>query len=92
MDGEEAAVELSADRFSFSDLIGRPVRDQSGRKLGRIYEVRGHWERDGSIVLDELMVGRRALLRRMRGPASGTGGIPWQAVSEVSGDGIVVTR
>jgi len=85
-------VELSSGGFSFSGLIGQVVRDQSGRRLGRVYEVRGHWERDGSIVLDELMVGRRALLRRMRGPAPGAGGIPWQAVSEVSGDGVVVTR
>jgi sporulation protein YlmC with PRC-barrel domain len=92
MDGEEAAVELSADRFSFSDLIGQVVRDQSGRTLGRVYEVRGHWEHGASIVLDELMVGRRALLRRMRGPGPEAGGIPWQAVNEVSGDGIVVTR
>lgn len=85
-------MELSSDRLAFSELIGRAVRDQSGRKLGRVYEVRGHWERDGSIVLDELMVGRRALLRRMRGPGPGPGGIPWQAVSEASGDGIVVRR
>jgi len=56
-------VELSSGGFSFSGLIGQVVRDQSGRRLGRVYEVRGHWERDGSIVLDELMVGRRALLR-----------------------------
>lgn len=84
-------MELSG-RRSFSELIGRIVRDQSGRKLGRVYEVRGHWERDRSIVLDELLVGRRALLRRLRGPGPGDRGIPWATVTEVSDDGIVVSR
>jgi sporulation protein YlmC with PRC-barrel domain len=84
-------VELSRDRISFSDLIGRVVRDQSGRRLGRVYEVRGHWEDDGSVVLDELLVGRRALLRRLRGPGADDRGIPWPAVAEISDDGIVVS-
>jgi sporulation protein YlmC with PRC-barrel domain len=92
MDGEEAAVELSEERRAFSGLIGQVVRDQDGRKLGRVYEVRGHWEGDQAIVLDELLVGRRALLRRLHGPGPGERGIPWAAVSEVSEDGIVVSR
>jgi sporulation protein YlmC with PRC-barrel domain len=85
-------VELSASPIAFSELIGRVVRDQSGRRLGRVYEVRGRWERDNSVVLDELMVGRRALLRRLHGPGPDARGIPWSAVSEVSPDGIVVSR
>lgn len=85
-------MELNAERSAFSGLIGRVVRDQDGRKLGRVYEVRGHWEPDRSILLEELLVGRRALLRRLRGPGPGERGIPWAAVSEISEDGIVVSR
>jgi hypothetical protein len=85
-------VELSAEPQAFSDLVGSPVRDQGGRSLGRVLEVRAHWERDGSVVLDELMVGRRALWQRLRGPDPGARGIPWEAVAERGADRIVIRR
>jgi sporulation protein YlmC with PRC-barrel domain len=83
-------VELSEKPGAFSDLIGSPVRDQSGRALGRVFEVRAHWERDGSIVLDELMTGGRALWRRLRGPGYMARGIPWANVIEIGDKGITV--
>jgi sporulation protein YlmC with PRC-barrel domain len=85
-------VELSPDRSALSALVGREVRDQSGRKLGRVWEVRAHWERDGAIVFDELLVGRGAMLKRLRGPGPDAHGISWQAVTEVADDRIVVSR
>jgi len=85
-------VELSPDRFALSALIGRRVRDQSGRRVGRVWEVRAHRERDGAIVFDELLVGRGAMLKRLRGPGPDAHGIPWQAVTEVTADRIVVSR
>ncbi len=83
-------MELNREPFAFSELIGRRVYDQSPRLLGRVFEVRAHWEADGSIVLDELLVGRRALLRRLRGPAQQCRGIPWEAVVEVGLEQIAV--
>jgi sporulation protein YlmC with PRC-barrel domain len=83
-------VELSPEPAAFSDLVGRPVRDQSGRALGRVYEARAHWERDGSIVLDELLVGRNGLWRRLRGFGDDDRGIPWEAVVELGGEHVVV--
>jgi sporulation protein YlmC with PRC-barrel domain len=83
-------VELSREPASFSDLVGRPVCDQRGRDLGRVFEARAHWERDGSIVLDELLVGRHGLWRRLRGPAGADRGIPWEAVVELGDEHIVV--
>ena len=85
-------MELSPRRGSFSDLVGRQVRDQGGRSLGRVFEVRAHWERDGSVVLDEVMVGRRSLWRRLRGPGSEAHGIPWENVVDADGDHLVVHR
>lgn len=82
-------MELNGRPTAFSGLSGSRVRDQSGRTLGRVYEVRAHWQRDGSIVVDELLVGRRALWRRLRGPSAEAHGIPWQSVTEV-GDGEIV--
>lgn len=82
-------MELSEPR-AISELIGRRVRDRSGRTLGRVVEARGHWEGDGTVVLDELLVGRRALLRRLRGPGPGAHGIPWHAVVELRDDALVV--
>jgi sporulation protein YlmC with PRC-barrel domain len=83
-------VELSPEPHAFSELIGLPVEDRSGRRIGRVFEVRAHWEGDGSIVLDELLVGRRALWRRLRGPGPDASGVPWQAVAEVGEARIVV--
>jgi sporulation protein YlmC with PRC-barrel domain len=82
-------VELSDQPFALSDLIGRPVRDASGRKLGRVFEVRGHREGEG-IVVDEILVGPRALLKRLRGPDAKARPIPWAQIREV-GEGIVIT-
>jgi sporulation protein YlmC with PRC-barrel domain len=80
-------VELS-EPFALSDVIGRPVCDRSGRRIGRAYELRAHWE-DGAVVVDEVLVGRGALLKRLRGPAAGAKGVRWESVVEV-GEQIVV--
>jgi sporulation protein YlmC with PRC-barrel domain len=81
-------VELSREPFALSDLIGRPVCDSSGARLGRVFEVRAHWQ-DGGIVIDELLVGRGALLKRLRGPTAAARGARWESVTEV-GEQIVV--
>jgi sporulation protein YlmC with PRC-barrel domain len=81
-------VELSDKPFALSDLIGRPVCDSSGRRLGHAFEVRAHWE-DDRIVIDELLVGRGSLLKRLRGPAADARGVRWENVIEL-GERIVV--
>ena len=50
--------------------------------LGRVFEAKAHWERDGTVVLDELIVGRNGLWRRLRGVGDDDRGIPWEAVVE----------
>ena len=82
-------MELSDGPHAFSELIGTSVVDQSGRSLGRVLEVKAHWERDGSVVFDELLVGRRALWLRLRGPRGDANGIPW-ALAEVGAEQITV--
>lgn len=81
-------MELSREPFALSDLIGKPVCDSSGRRLGRAYEVRAHWE-DGDIAIDEILVGRGSLLKRLRGPEASARGVRWENVTEV-GKRIVV--
>jgi sporulation protein YlmC with PRC-barrel domain len=81
-------VELSREPFALSDLIGKPVCDSSGRRLGRAYEVRAHWENEG-IAIDEILVGRGSLLKRLRGPEASARGVRWENVAEV-GERIVV--
>lgn len=83
-------MELSQKPTAFSSLIGQRVEDRSGRAIGRVYEARAHWQDDGSVVLDELMVGRRALWQRLRGPGASARGIPWESVIELGPDRIVV--
>lgn len=84
-------MELSEGRAAFSQLVGLPVVDQSGRSLGRVFEARARRERDGAIVIEELLVGRRALWQRLRGPGPDAHGIPWEAVAEI-GEGRIVVR
>ena len=75
-------MELSKETLAFSGLSGTPVVDQNQRKLGRVFEVRAHHERDGSIVLDEILVGRGSLLKRLRGPSAKARGIAWDSIVE----------
>ena len=76
-------MELSDGRGAFSSLVGCPVVDQSGRSLGRVFEARARRDRDGGVVIEELLVGRRALWQRLRGPGPDAHGIPWDAVAEI---------
>ena len=79
------------DPTALSELMGRKVVDQSGRRLGRVYETKGHWERDGTVVIDELILDRGGLRRRLRGPGGPEEqAFPWEAVVEMTGDTIVV--
>jgi sporulation protein YlmC with PRC-barrel domain len=81
-------VELSREPFALSDLIGKPVYDGSGRRLGRAFELRAHWE-EGSVVIDEVLFGRGSILKRLRGPGARARGARWESVAEV-GERIVV--
>ena len=83
-------MELREGPGAFSELIGLPVVSNSGRSIVRAFEVRAHWDGDGKLELDAVLVGRGALWRRLRGPASAAHGIPWQEISEVSSERIVV--
>ena len=75
--------------FALSDLIGKPVCDSSGRRLGRAFELRAHWEDGDRIVIDELLLGRGSLRKRLRGPEASARGVRWENVIEV-GEQIVV--
>jgi hypothetical protein len=78
---------------SLSELLGRKVVDQSGRRLGRVYEAKAHWERDGTVVVDELILDRGGLRRRLRGPGGPEEqAFCWEAVVELTGDAVVVRR
>jgi sporulation protein YlmC with PRC-barrel domain len=85
-------VELKGPR-ALSELLGRKVVDQSGRKLGHVYEAKAHWEGDGTVVIDELILDRGGLRRRLRGPGGPEEeAIPWEAVVELPDETVVVRR
>lgn len=78
---------------ALSELLGRKVVDQSGRRLGRVYEAKAHWERDGTVAIDELILSRGGLRRRLRGPGGGeTRSVPWDAVIDLPDERVVVRR
>lgn len=83
-------MELSGHR-ALSELLGRKVVDQSGRRLGRVYEVRGRWQRDRTVAVEGLILGRAGLWRRLRGPGThGVKVIPWEAVVSLEDEHVVV--
>ncbi len=80
------------ERGALSELLGRKVVDQSGRRLGRVREARGHWEGD-AVVIDELILDRGGLRRRLRGPGGPEEqAIPWEQVVEMPDETVVVRR
>lgn len=80
------------ERGALSELLGRKVVDQSGRRLGRVREARGHWE-DDAVVIDELILDRGGLRRRLRGPGGPEGEtIAWGQVVELVDETVVVRR
>jgi len=84
-------VELR-DPEALSELLGRKVIDQSGRRVGRVYEAKGHWERDGTVVIDELILSRGGLRRRLRGPGGPEEpSVPWESVIDLH-EHVVVRR
>jgi sporulation protein YlmC with PRC-barrel domain len=84
-------VELKGQR-ALSELLGRKVVDQSGHKLGRVREAKAHWEGE-AVVIDELLLDRGGLRRRLRGPGGPEGqAIPWEAVVELSDEKVIVRR
>jgi sporulation protein YlmC with PRC-barrel domain len=83
-------VELSGHR-ALSGLLGRRVVDQSGRRLGRVYELKGRWQPDRTIAVEGLILGRAGLWRRLRGPGThGANVIPWEAVVSLEDEHVVV--
>jgi sporulation protein YlmC with PRC-barrel domain len=54
---------MAAREIPLERLVGRTVRDVSGRELGRIEEVRAK-RRGGELVVVDYLVGRAALLER----------------------------
>jgi len=81
------------DPGALSELLGRKVIDQSGRRVGRVYEAKGHWERDGTVVIDELILSRGGLRRRLRGPGGPEEhSVPWESVIDLPDEHVVVRR
>lgn len=75
--------------LALSALIGTPVWERGGRRLGRVYEIRARRDR-GEFHVEGLLVGRHGLGLRLRGPGPGAASIPWEAVVELGADRIVV--
>lgn len=81
------------DPGALSELLGRRVVDQSGRRVGRVYEAKGHWEQDGTVVIDALVLSRSGLRRRLRGPGGPEGqSVPWESVIDLHDEHVVVRR
>ena len=50
--------------FRVDDLLGRVVRDENGRRVGRIYDIRAELSH-GSLVIREYLLGPGAFFHRV---------------------------
>lgn len=78
-----------------SDLIGCVARTQSGKRLGRVHDLRAHAVNDRWQLVG-LVVGRGGMVARLVGdtgpdPLVHGDVIPWQAITAL-GDGLVIVR
>lgn len=83
-------MELNESPAALSSLIGLPVRDADGKSLGRVFELRAHRDREGFLVIDRILTGRRGLWKRLRGPGGRESGFPWESVIAIDDDGLTV--
>lgn len=75
---------------TLSSLLHREVVTESGRSLGRLYDLRGELS-TAHLRVTGLCVGRRALLEHLGiRPQHPHQVIPWEAVVKIEGKRIVV--
>jgi sporulation protein YlmC with PRC-barrel domain len=82
--------------MTLRDLLGLPVRTQSGETLGRVHDVRGRLT-SRTLRVEGLVIGRFGLLERLGigNPVSANrvhlrGAVPWSAVTRADRRGVVV--
>lgn len=79
-----------------SDLIGCVVHTESGKKIGRVHDLRAKTT-DSDCLLTGLVIGRGGMLARLTGggatagPTHGGDVIPWQAITHLE-DGHITVR
>jgi sporulation protein YlmC with PRC-barrel domain len=77
-----------------SDLIGCVVHTESGKKVGRVHDLRTQTT-NGDYVLTSLVVGRGGILARFTGSGIGAPAldgdlVPWQAITHLAEGHITV--
>jgi sporulation protein YlmC with PRC-barrel domain len=65
------------------------IRTGDGRRIGRLFDLRGQWTPGEPTVVDELIYGRVGLLERLGLGDGRPDSLPWSAVERI-GDEIVV--
>jgi sporulation protein YlmC with PRC-barrel domain len=75
---------------TLTSLIGREVATEDGRALGSVHDLRGELT-SSSLHVTALVVGRRGWLEHLGIRARAKkDAIPWEAVTRIKGDLIVV--
>ena len=72
--------------MKLSGLIGLPVLDSAGRRLGRLHEIRAI---DGR--LSELIYGPAGVFEQMTGRAQPTS-VPWSRVEKITARGVLLNQ
>jgi sporulation protein YlmC with PRC-barrel domain len=79
-----------------SDLLGCVVHTESGKKVGRVHDLRAKTTESDCLLIG-LMVGRGGMLSRLAGGGAGAGPtrgddvVPWEAITHLE-DGQIIIR
>ena len=77
-----------------SDLMGSLVCTESGTKLGRVHDLRAHFDGDGWLLMG-LVVGSGGIKERLSGggeePLGAGDVVAWEAITTI-GDGRITVR
>ena len=77
---------------TYSSFLGRAVETQSGRRLGKVRDLRASLGQRGPTV-ETIVVGRRGFLEHLgigRTASHRPDAVPWEAVMRIEGKRIVV--
>lgn len=56
---------MTSTRFYLQDLLGRLVHDESGKPVGRIFDVRAEENDNGDLEVVEYLLGTAAMMERV---------------------------
>lgn len=70
--------------YTLSELIGLMVKNEEGKKLGRIFDINAKQKNSSTLSIEGIECGERGLLQRIGLTRSHPKIIPWKDIKHIS--------